>query len=65
MYAVCNKNRVLAQMQCRGKEQNYLPGVAVALDTVVQHYQAIWREPMPNGELNSLNKRFKMIRGTL
>ena len=22
MYAVCNKNRVLAQMQCRGKEQN-------------------------------------------
>jgi ribose transport system substrate-binding protein len=41
-----------------------LPGVAVSLDTVVQHYQAIWREPMPSGELNSLNKRFKMIRGT-
>ncbi|MAM33285.1 MAG: sugar ABC transporter substrate-binding protein [Acidimicrobiaceae bacterium] len=41
-----------------------LPGVAVSLDTVVQHYQAIWREPMPGGELNSLNKRFKMIRGT-
>ena len=31
MHAVCNKNRVLAQMQCRDKEQNYLPGAPFSL----------------------------------
>ena len=35
MYAVCNKNRVLAQMQCRDKEQNYLPGAPLLSMTEV------------------------------